>query len=103
MSAGAYAKFDKPTAHAGVRPPAHVMEFRSAIRAGKFSAELLGMWARLDMTMRIVVVMIGCSQPGKPEDIAHQPWDSFSTSDQVEMASAARKMLSALAEFAAVA
>jgi hypothetical protein len=103
MSASAYTSFEKPAPHVGVRAPAHVAEVRSAIRAGQFAKSMLDVWSGMDMTVRLVLVMIASGQVGDPHRIARQPWDSFSPADQLAMGSAARLIVSSLSSFAAVA
>lgn len=102
MSASAYAAFDPPAPRVGVRPPADIAERLAAVRgaARKVAPDF---WQQMDMTVRIVLVMIASGQTGAPERLARQPWDSFSPADQLAMASAARLIVSSLQPFAAVA
>jgi hypothetical protein len=57
----------------------------------------------MDLSVRIVLVMLGCGQAGDVTRIAKQPWESFSAADQTAMASTARLIRTSLADFAAVA
>ena len=105
MSAHPHVIFARPTApHVGVTRAEAVGAARLAeIRAEARAAALPRLWQELDMSMRIVLVMLGCGQAGKAEVIAKQPWGSFSAADQLAMASSARLVRECLSDIAAVA
>lgn len=104
MSAHPHAIFERPAPHIGIPRSAATGAARLAeVRDETARAAVGRCWLATDMSVRIVLVMLGCGQAGKPERIAQQPWDSFSAADQLAMAIAARKVRAALADFAAVA
>jgi hypothetical protein len=103
MSASAYATFDQPAPRVGVSVPADLAERHAAIRARVRGATQPKFWTDMDITVRIVLVMIASDQKGDAARIARQSWDSFSPADQMAMASAARLIVENLKPFAAVA
>ncbi len=103
-SALAYQPFDVPAPHVPAKaPPPAIAARLAAVRGESARAASKDMWDRMDMSVRIVLVMLGCAQEGKPDRIAKQPWASFSLADQASMASSARIVYSELAHFVAVA
>lgn len=104
MSASAYATFDREPPRAGIRlaDSDHAARL-AAVRAEARAPALRDAWQTMPESWRIVLVMLACSQLGKPEQIARQPWGSFSEVDQLEMAIAARRGASVLGPFGAVA
>lgn len=104
MSAHPHAAFERPAPHVGITRSAATGAARLAeIREETAARAVAKCWPAMDLSVRIVLVMLGCGQAGKPERIAQQPWESFSASDQQAMAIAARKVRACLADFAAVA
>lgn len=103
MSASAYSLFDRAPAVAGTRPPADIAERLAAIKPAVREAAVVRLWRELPLSTRTVLVMLAAGQPGRPERIAQQPWDSFSRPDQDAIASTARAVVIDLSAFAAVA
>jgi len=104
MSAHPHALFERAAPHAGVCLAAtpHA-EKLAEVRAASQARALKDAWKSMPQSWRTVLVMLACSQPGKPERIAEQPWESFSLEDQIEMAICARKGAEVYRFFGAVA
>lgn len=103
MSAHPHQPFERAP-HAGIPAAASEHAARlAAVRADVRAVALRDAWKTMPAPWRTVLVMLACSQPGRPERIAEQPWESFSLGDQLEMAHCARKGVEKLTFFAAVA
>lgn len=49
-------------------------------------------WRAINLAVRTTIVMLACTQPGEPRELARQPWESFSDSDRASMAACAREL-----------
>lgn len=103
MSAHPHQPFERAP-HAGIPLSASEHATRlSALRDERRAVAIKDAWKTMPETWRTVLVMLACSQPGRPELLARQPWESFSHGDKIEMARAARAGVESLVFFAAVA
>lgn len=103
MSAHPHQPFDDAP-HAGIPLAASEHAARlAALRDERRAVALKDAWKSMPETWRTVLVMLACSQAGRPELLARQPWESFCLGDQLEMARAARGGVESLVFFASVA
>lgn len=49
-------------------------------------------WRAMSERTRVVLVMLAASTDGNPQDVARQPWESFSDGDKASMAACAREL-----------
>lgn len=49
-------------------------------------------WRAIDIRTRKVLVMLAATAPGDANDLARQPWESFTDNDRASMASCAREL-----------
>jgi len=104
MSAHPHQLFEQTPAARGIPLSASEHAARlAAVRAEARAVALKDAWKSMPLPWRTVLVMLACSQPGRPERIAEQPWESFSLGDQLEMAICAKKGGEAYRFFGAVA